>query len=106
MRQIMLCDGPVTVQIEARGNGAVLKMTNEEHVEFSLAKRNLDAVLDGETIQISRAGIFCRLTRREDGIHVSFAWKSHHESVTCEVSHFQSLVDTLNDDKRDVSPSH
>jgi hypothetical protein len=95
MRHLVLCDGPIKVELEANGKGAILRMENNDHVEFSLARRNLQAILDGETIQVSKSGVFCRLTRDEDQILVSFAWKRHHESVHCSVDAFETLVELL-----------
>jgi hypothetical protein len=95
MRHIVLCDGPVKVELEAHGPRAILSVTNSETVRFSVSRANLQAVVDGETIQISHRGIFCKLNRQGDIIRVVFAWKAMHEYSTCKAADFEALVASM-----------
>jgi len=92
MRHVVLCDGPVKVQVEANGRGAILSLTGEESVTFSLTKGNIQAIYEGETIQVSHRGVFCRLTRIDQDIHVYFAFKTVHEHATCSAKEWQKLL--------------
>jgi hypothetical protein len=92
MRQVVLCDGPIKVEIEAIGSRFVLSVTNDETIRFAVARAHLEQVLQGETIQISHRGVFCKLTRFGENIQVVFAWKTRHELSTCPVAELEALL--------------
>ena len=73
----------------------LLQLENSEQVTFALSRSNIQAILDGETIQVSHKGIFCKMSRVASVIHVYFAWKTRHEHVTCSANELEALIADL-----------
>lgn len=99
MNSIVLCEGPVRVELHVDGSRVMLTLENSEQVGFSLSRSNIQAILDGETIQVSHKGIFCKMTRIMSVIHVYFAWKTRHEHVTCSANDLESLIAQVSEKK-------
>ena len=95
MLELVLCDEGVKIAIRQGQREAILIIAKDREVEFPLTKANLAAILDGETIQFSHRGIFCKLSRSEDKIHIVYAWKGAHNSADCPVSKIQALLATM-----------
>ena len=95
MDEVVLSDGSVKVSIRATDNGVILSIVGDDELRFPLRKSNLAAILDGETIQFSHRGIFCKLTRQDDLIRVVYAWHGRHDSSTCTVSDIEQLLGGL-----------
>ena len=92
MNRILLSDGQVKVELITEGNRILLQLENSEKVTFALSRSNIQAILDGETIQVSHRGIFCKMSRIATIIHVYFAWKTRHEHVTCSADDLEHLI--------------
>jgi hypothetical protein len=92
MSRIVLSDGQVKVELRTEGNRVLLELDNSEQVTFALSRSNIQAILDGETIQVSHRGIFCKMSRIASIIHVYFAWKTRHEHVTCSAGDLEALI--------------
>lgn len=95
MQEVVLCDGNLKIAIRANRNQAILSIANGEEIQFPMSKSNLHAILDGETIQFSHQGIFCKLSRSADDIKVVYAWKGVHDSSKCPASELENLVKHL-----------
>ncbi len=102
MNRIVLNDGQVRVELRAEGNRILLELDNSEQVTFALSRCHIQAVLDGETIQVSHRGIFCKLSRVGSVIHVYFAWKTRHEHVTCTAGDLESVISALSDELKEA----
>ena len=80
------------VELRTEGHRVVLTLDNSEQVTFALSRSNIQAILDGETIQVSHKGIFCKMTRVDSAIQVYFAWKTRHEHVSCSAGELEMLI--------------
>ena len=95
MREVVLCDDGVKITLHSNHHDAVLSIKKDGEVRFPLTRGNLAAILDGETIQFSHKGIFCKLSRRSENIRVVFAWKGTHDTALCPVADLEKLYEQL-----------
>jgi hypothetical protein len=95
MSEVVLCDGVVKITIQPNHRGAVLSITQEDELRFPLTRSNLAAILDGETIQFSHKGVFCKLSRSSDDIRIVFAWRGAHDSAICPAADVEHLFRNL-----------
>jgi len=93
MSRVVLSEGQVKVELRTEGNRVLLALDNSEQVTFVLSRSNIRAILEGETIQVSHRGIFCKMSRIMSVIHVYFAWKTRHEHVTCSAGDLDALLE-------------
>ena len=97
MEQVVLYDGEVRITLEPNHRDAVLTISREDELCFPISKANLAGILEGETMQFSHKGIFCKLARNSDDVRVVFAWKGVHDSALCPASELERLYEHLKD---------
>jgi len=96
MERVVLCDGDLKVAIFSDGHRAELCVSRDAELRFPLTKHHLTQILQGETIQFSQKGIFCKLTRDGKTVRLAFAYKGVHESSECDVELLQKLLERMN----------
>lgn len=95
MRQLVLHEGTVSIELVNDGRLIYLNLRNSEHVQFILSRSTLEGVLRGETVQISHRGVFCKMTRSSDSVSMLFAWKTRHEHASFQISDLETFLEPM-----------
>jgi len=69
----LLCEGSVSVSMSGSGDRTVLVVKNGTTVRFWANTADLEEVLNGDTLQLSAYGAFCKLEGEEGQVAVEYA---------------------------------
>lgn len=75
MDRLVLCTEPFLAELVFEGGRVRLKMSREGEMTIPLMTSHLQAILDGDTIQVSGKGGDCRLERRGERIIAYCHWQ-------------------------------
>ena len=95
MDKVILSAGPIKVSIERNSHDASLVMDHGQELRFLLSRGVLTAVVNGETVQFSHRGIFCKLAREDDQVNATYAWNGVPELATCDVRDLELLLSSI-----------
>lgn len=95
MAEVVLCDGTVKISIRPDQKAATLCIAKGDEFLFPMSRKNIKDIIDGETLQFSVKGIFCKLSRQFDQIRIVYAWQGAHDSSACPVNLIEDLLTSL-----------
>jgi hypothetical protein len=87
MAQVFLCEGPVEVFLAGAGEDVTLSVKDGSEVSCRVRIAWLEAVLDGETIQISGSGRHCKLQARSSDISLNYS--ADGKLYSCKISYYE-----------------
>ena len=98
MAEINLCSGPVEVWLRGSGPNVELSVKDSVDVSYIVHVHCLEAVLQGETLQVSGSGRHCKLYPDGEEVKLTYSVSNKHHQCRIPTSDLERALQQIKAD--------